>query len=49
MLRASNNDITGAIPSKIWKLSQLAILDVSSNKLEGHIPPEIGNATTISI
>jgi len=47
VLRASNNNITGVIPSSIGKLSQLGILDVSSNNLNGQIPPEIGNATML--
>ncbi|XP_066164060.1 MDIS1-interacting receptor like kinase 2 [Oryza sativa Japonica Group] len=46
-LRASNNRITGVIPSSMGKLSQLGRLDVSSNEIEGHIPPEIGNVVSL--
>uniref|UniRef100_A0A0D9VH03 non-specific serine/threonine protein kinase n=1 Tax=Leersia perrieri TaxID=77586 RepID=A0A0D9VH03_9ORYZ len=46
-LHASNNHITGIIPSSMGKLSQLGSLDVSSNKIEGHIPPEIGNMVSL--
>ena len=42
-LHLSLNELTGDIPSQIWQLTELTILDLQSNKLTGTIPPEIGN------
>ncbi|KAF7005461.1 hypothetical protein CFC21_020583 [Triticum aestivum] len=43
MLRLSNNNLTGEIPTSMGRLPWLGLLDLSSNKLEGHIPSELGN------
>lgn len=40
-LNVSNNDLTGALPAEIRKLTNLQILDASNNKMTG-IPAEIG-------
>ncbi|KAI9121686.1 hypothetical protein K1719_008719 [Acacia pycnantha] len=36
-----NCNLTGEIPSYVWKMMKLITLDVSFNKIVGHIPPVI--------
>ena len=41
VMRALGNSITGVIPPTVGQLSQLGVLDLSSNQIEGHIPKEL--------
>jgi len=47
-LDLSGNNLTGALPSEIQKLSKLEILDASDNNLTG-IPAEIGQLSRLRI
>ena len=40
---ASNNNLTGRIPSMICMLNALQVLDLSNNQLIGQIPHYLGN------
>ena len=44
-----DSGLTGALPPEIWNLlsnlTELSVLDLSSNDLSGPIPPEMGNLT----
>ncbi|RWW45038.1 hypothetical protein BHE74_00049170 [Ensete ventricosum] len=47
-LRLQNNEISGAIPSKIGKLQSLIRLNLGSNSLSGPIPASLGNMVALS-
>ncbi|CAN1295321.1 Probable LRR receptor-like serine/threonine-protein kinase At3g47570 [Linum perenne] len=47
VLSASNNYLSGTIPSNIGNLKSLEILDLHKNKLSGRIPFSIGNLTKL--
>nr|XP_023883383.1 receptor-like protein 12 [Quercus suber] len=40
---ASNNNLTGKIPRMICNVNSLQVLDISNNKLNGHIPQCLGH------
>ncbi|KAG6601687.1 MDIS1-interacting receptor like kinase 2, partial [Cucurbita argyrosperma subsp. sororia] len=41
------NMLMGTIPSTLYRLPVLSVLDISGNRLSGVIPPEIGNITNL--
>ncbi|OMO75668.1 hypothetical protein CCACVL1_16091 [Corchorus capsularis] len=47
--RVSNNSLSGIVPSGIWGLPKVAIIDVSFNQFEGPITSDIKNARQNSI
>lgn len=47
-LDLSNNQLTGALPSQIGKLTRLKYLNASNNKMTG-IPAEIGKLTQLEV
>ena len=46
-LSLSENDLIGAIPPELGKLTELEWLDLADNLLSGPIPPELGNLTNL--
>ena len=42
-LELEGNNLTGAIPSELGNLTNLAYLELEGNKFTGAIPPELGN------
>ncbi|RWR97663.1 MDIS1-interacting receptor like kinase 2-like protein [Cinnamomum micranthum f. kanehirae] len=46
-LKFAGNNITGRIPPHFGQLTQLGILDLSSNHLEGEIPSELGRLSLL--
>ena len=47
-LNLGGNQLTGAIPRELGKLTQLKELDLSDNKLTGAIPRELGRLTRLT-
>ncbi|KAI3455824.1 hypothetical protein Pfo_012487 [Paulownia fortunei] len=49
-LDLSQNQILGALPaSGIWSLNHILNFNASANKLNGHLPPEIGNLKALTL
>ena len=47
-LDLSRNELNGAMPPELGRLSSLAVLSLSGNALTGPIPPELGNLTGLT-
>ena len=48
MLDLRENQLSGAIPPELGKLSSLEALDLRENQLSGVIPPELGNLSSLA-
>ena len=48
MLDLSGNQLGGAIPPELGRLTRLRTLDLSGNQLGGAIPPELGGLTALT-
>ncbi|CAN0363925.1 unnamed protein product, partial [Ascophyllum nodosum] len=46
-LNLSSNNLRGAIPPDLGKLSALQSLDLSYNRLNGAIPPDLGKLSAL--
>uniref|UniRef100_A0A2N9ENA2 non-specific serine/threonine protein kinase n=1 Tax=Fagus sylvatica TaxID=28930 RepID=A0A2N9ENA2_FAGSY len=43
------NNFTGSIPTSLWELGNLTIIDLSQNKFSGSIPKEIGHLKSLVV
>ncbi|CAN0913803.1 MDIS1-interacting receptor like kinase 2 [Linum grandiflorum] len=48
-LKIARNNLSGEIPTEVWKTPQLNLLDLSSNRLTGPIPDELGRLRLIGL
>ncbi|CAN1122922.1 Probable leucine-rich repeat receptor-like protein kinase At1g35710 [Linum perenne] len=48
-LKIDRNNLSGEVPSEIWKAPNLNLLDLSSNRLTGPIPKELGRLRLFSL
>ncbi|CAN1758687.1 Probable leucine-rich repeat receptor-like protein kinase At1g35710 [Linum perenne] len=48
-LKIGRNNLSGEVPSEIWKAPNLNSLDLSSNRLTGPIPKELGRLRLFSL